>query len=73
MNKKVDLFNEELEDSRLVKLIIFLSIFSIFITVYFRTKTLRPWNDEIVSLVSNLNLFILTPLILLVLMKQDII
>ena len=57
MNKKVDLFNEELEDSRLVKLIIFLSIFSIFITVYFRTKTLRPWNDEIVSLVSNLNFY----------------
>ena len=57
MNNKVNLFNEELEDSRLVKLLIVLSIFTIFITVYFRTKTLRPWNDEIVSLVSNLNFY----------------
>jgi len=49
--------NKEIENSFLLKIICYISIFLFGISAYFRTKTLKPWNDEIVSLVSNLNFY----------------
>ena len=49
--------NKEIEKSILLKITSYISIFLFGISAYFRTKTLKPWSDEIVSLVSNLNFF----------------
>lgn len=40
-----------------IKLLSFLFIFLTILSAYFKSRTLKPWNDEIVSLVSNLNFF----------------
>jgi len=49
--------NKKIEKSILLKITSYISIFLFGISAYFRTKTLKPWSDEIVSLVSNLNFY----------------
>jgi len=49
--------NSELKNSFVIKILSYFSIFLFIFSSYFKTKTLAPWNDEIVSLISNLNFY----------------
>ncbi len=49
--------NNGFKNSFVLKILSYFSIFLFTLSAYFRTKTLKPWNDEIVSLVSNLNFY----------------
>jgi len=51
------LLKEISNSSLILKILSYLSLTLFVISAYFRTKTLKPWSDEIVSLVSNLNFY----------------
>ena len=45
------------KDIKILKILSYCAVVLFIVTSYLRAKTLKPWSDEIVSLVSNLNFY----------------